>query len=203
MNKAEKTLRKKIFFKTEIGRNFAADQTETIWADAHCRLQKMYDEHSDLPEGVRMHTDGFIFPAAAIYLAIKEFDTQKAFVIMQKVMKEKSLESGRKFANFVRMPFGKKLFLKMWDSLSHKMFSDAAGFKNVFYPKQKGEFRMDITQCPYNTYLTAVGCPELTRLFCENDVYSYSNLPGLDFIRTQTIGGGGSLCDFKLALKKS
>ena len=26
----------------------------------------------------------------------------------------------------------------------------SAGFKNVFYPKEKGCFRMDIIQCPYN-----------------------------------------------------
>lgn len=201
MKNAEKTLKKKLFFKDEIGRNFTAEETEKIWADARLRLQKMYDEHSDLPKGVRLHTDGFIFPAAAIYLAMKEFDSHKAFSVMQKVMKEKALESGRKFASFVRLPFGKRLFLKMWDTISHKMFSDSAGFKNVFYPKQKGVFRMDITQCPYNTYLTALGCQELTRLFCENDVYSYGNLPGLDFIRTQTIGSGGRLCDFKLAMK--
>ncbi len=202
MKKAAKILKQKTIFKTEISNNFSAEDTETIWHDAHVRLQKMYASHADLSAGIKKHTDGFIFPAAAIYLAIKEKDGEKAFAIMQKVMKEKALQAGKGFSRFVKMPFGKQLFLKIWDTISHKMFGESAGFRNVFYTKQKGEFRMDILQCPYNTYLNEVGCPELTRLFCESDVYSYGNLPGMDFVRTQTIGSGGSLCDFKLMINK-
>ena len=86
--------------------------------------------------------------------------------------------------------------------MSHKMFGESAGFKNVFYPAEKDCFRMDITQCPYHTYLTEAGCPELNILFCENDVYSYGNLPGLKFTRTKTIGAGDQLCDFKMELEK-
>ena len=46
--------------------------------------------YPNLPKGVRAHTDSFIFPAAAIYLAIKEVDADKAFEIMRVVMKEKT-----------------------------------------------------------------------------------------------------------------
>jgi len=73
-----------------------------------------------------------------------------------------------------------------------------ASFKNVFYPKEKGAYRMDITACPYNRYFTALGCPELTKIFCENDERTYGNLPGLQFIRTSTLGKGGDRCDFYL-----
>ncbi len=55
---------------------------------------------------------------------------------------------------------------------------------------------MDVTSCPYNRYLTQLGCPEITKLFCENDDRMYGDLPGLDFIRTKTIGKGGDCCDF-------
>ena len=91
---------------------------------------------------------------------------------------------------------------KIWELRSHKKFGEASGFKNVFYPREKGCFRMDITQCPYNKYLTEPGCPELNVLFCENDVYTYGNLPGLKFSRTKTIGAGGDLCDFKMEIEK-
>ena len=39
-------------------------------------------------------------------------------------------------------------------------------------------------------------------LFCDNDVYSYGNIPGLKFTRTKTIGAGDELCDFKMELVK-
>ena len=73
---------------------------------------------------------------------------------------------------------------------------------NVFYPNKKGEYRMDITQCPYNRYFAELGCPELTKIFCGNDDRVYGDLPGLEFIRTGTLGRGADKCDFYLRLKK-
>lgn len=202
MNDAKKTMETKLAFKEELANRYPADVTEKIWADATERLGAMYSAHQDLPKGVRSHTDSFIFPAAAIYLAVKEVSPDSAFEIMQKTMKKKACQSGASLAKKTRHRLFAKFFLAMWNPISHKMFGETAGFKNVFYPKKKGEFRMDITQCPYKTYLTEQGCPELTRLFCDNDVYSYGNLPNITFARTQTLGSGGDLCDFHLALTK-
>lgn len=147
-----------------------------------------------------MHTDSFIFPAAAIYLSMKEIDPDVAYDVMKKVMAERSDDMGKMLAKCCKLPGFKTFFLRMWDPMSHKMFGEASGFKNVFYPTEKGCFRMDITQCPYNKYLTEQGCPELNILFCENDVHSYGSLPGLKFSRTKTIGAGDELCDFKMEL---
>ncbi|MBQ6057630.1 MAG: L-2-amino-thiazoline-4-carboxylic acid hydrolase [Treponema sp.] len=198
--KACKVMKSKKLFKTEIAKRFAPSETEKIWADAENRLFELYASHTDLPKGVSAHTDSFIFPAAAIYLAMKEADSEIAYDIMKTKMAEKSDKMGQMIAKCCRYPGFKKFFLSMWDTMSHKMFGESAGFKNVFYPKEKSCFRMDITQCPYHTYLTEAGCPELNILFCENDIHSYGNLPGLKFTRTKTIGAGDELCDFKMEL---
>ena len=198
--KACKVMKSKKLFKTEIAKRFAPSETEKIWADAENRLFELYASHTDLPKGVSAHTDSFIFPAAAIYLAMKEADSEIAYDIMKTKMAEKSDKMGQMIAKCCRYPGFKKFFLSMWDTMSHKMFGESAGFKNVFYQKEKSCFRMDITQCPYHTYLTEAGCPELNILFCENDIHSYGNLPGLKFTRTKTIGAGDELCDFKMEL---
>ena len=198
--KARKVMKSKKLFKAEIAKRFAPSETEKIWVDAENRLFELYASHTDLPKGVSAHTDSFIFPAAAIYLAMKEADSEIAYDIMKTKMAEKSDKMGQMIAKCCRFPGFKKFFLSMWDTMSHKMFGETAGFKNVFYPKEKSCFRMDITQCPYHTYLTEAGCPELNVLFCENDVHSYGNLPGLKFTRTKTIGAGDELCDFKMEL---
>ncbi len=200
--KTIKTMKRKKAFKNEIVTRLSLPEFEMIWRDAHKRLYRMYADHQDLSKGVAMHTDGFIFPAAAIYLAMKEVDPDMAYDVMKKIMAEKSTKTGQTIAKWCRIPGFRKFFLAMWDSGSHKMFGETAGFKNVFYPKEKGCFRMDIIQCPYNIYLTEQGCPELNILFCENDVHSYGNLPGLKFSRTKTIGAGDELCDFKMELVK-
>lgn len=200
--KTLKTLKSKQVFKTEISKRLSSAECEKVWNDSYERLYKMYADHLDLPKGVSMHTDSFIFPAAAIYLSMKEADADIAYDVMKKIMAQKSTKTGQSIAKCCRIPGFKKYFLKMWDSMSHKMFGETAGFKNVFYPKQKDCFRMDIIQCPYNKYLTEQGCPELNILFCENDVHTYGNLPGLKFSRTKTIGAGDELCDFKMELIK-
>ena len=197
-----KVLKSKESFKAEMAKRFSSSDIEKIWTDAERRLFEMYAGHTDLPKGVSAHTDNFIFPAAAIYLSMKEIDKDAAYEIMKKVMAEKSDKFGKTLAKWCHIPGFKKFFLNMWDSISRKSFGESAGFQNVFYPKEKGCFRMDITQCPYHTYLTEAGCPELNVLFCENDVHSYGNLPGLKFTRTKTIGAGDELCDFKMELVK-
>ena len=200
--KTIKTMKGKKAFMVEITKRLSSSESEKIWRDAHKRLYKMYAEHQDLPKGVAMHTDSFIFPAAAIYLAMKAVDPNMAYDVMKKTMAEKSTKTGQSIAKWCRIPGFRKFFLGMWDSVSHKMFGETAGFKNVFYPEEKGCFRMDIIQCPYNKYLTEQGCPELNVLFCENDVHAYGNLPGLKFSRTKTIGAGDDLCDFKMEFMK-
>ena len=200
--KTIKTMKSKKVFRDEITARLSSTECKKIWHDAHRRLYRMYADHQDLTKGAAMHTDGFIFPAASIYLAMKEVDPDMAYDVMKKIMVEKSTKTGQKIAKCCKIPGFRKFFLKMWDSLSHKMFGETAGFRNVFYPKEKGCFRMDIIECPYNKYLTEQGCPELNILFCENDVHSYGNLPGLKFSRTKTIGAGDELCDFKMELVK-
>ena len=203
MTRAQKVLGKKAAFRDGLERRFPSDEAARIWADAESRLDGIFRSYGGLAKGVRAHTDAFIFPAAAIYLAAREFSQEKAFALMQEVMKAKSLKSGEAFRAMTRLPGGKAFFLKMWDSVSRRSFSESAGFKNVFYPRKKGEFKMDITQCPYQTYFSQLGCPELTRLFCQNDEYAYGNLDGLRFVRTQTLGTGGTLCDFLLVKEKA
>lgn len=200
--KVLKTMKGKGFLKGKIAERVSESELEEIWKDAHKRLAKMYADHMDLPDGVKTHTDGFIFPAAAVYLSLKKVKPDIAYDIMKTAMAEKSQEEGRKFAKYMKIPGFAKFFLGMWDPISHKMFGESSGFKNVFYPKEKNCYKMDIIECPYHKYLSEQGCPELNILFCDNDVYMYGNLPKLKFTRTQTIGAGGELCDFKMEFVK-
>ena len=189
-------------FKAEIERRFPPDKAERIWKRSQVRLAKIYQRYPDLPKGVSFHTDAFIFPAAAIYLSIKEVSPDAAYDIVKEVMRKISLKRGQAFKKMMKIPGFRSFFLNMWEPVSRKMFGKDAGFENVFYPKVKGEFQMDITACPYHKYLTELRCPEINSLFCDNDIYSYGDLPGLRFIRTKTIGSGGDLCDFRLVMEK-
>ena len=96
-------LQEKEAFRKEISGRLSQSECEKIWHDAHKRLYKMHAEHQELPKGVAMHTDSFIFPAAAIYLAMKESDPNMAYEVMKKIMAEKSGKRGRMIAKFCRI----------------------------------------------------------------------------------------------------
>ncbi len=201
--KAEQIMKKKGFIKAEMDKVFTKDQSDKLWNDATVKLAGFLDKYESLPEGVHRHTDSRIFPSSAIYLTIKPLlGEEMAYKVIEDAAVTGCAGIQAKLAELMRVPGMKGLFVKMWNPMTKKLFGSSCGFQNVFYPNKKGEYRMDITQCPYNRYFTELGCPELTKIFCGNDDRIYGNLPGLEFVRTGTLGRGADKCDFYLRLKK-
>lgn len=201
MKKAEKLLKKKEWIKDEIERR-RPEIADAVWEEAHALLADILERFDDVTKGERMHTEGYIFPSAAVYLTLKKhIEAREAYDILATAAAKQSAEVGKSIARLVSIPGMKGLFVKIWAPMTKKMFGESSGFKNKFYPQQKGSYKMDVLQCPYNKYLTLLGCPEITKIFCDNDEYCYGDLPGIEFKRTTTIGKGGSVCDFYIGLK--
>ena len=197
MTEAEKIMKKKTFIKAELDRLLPGAQSDEIWRAATKRLEAILEQYSSVPKGARMHTDSRIFPSAAIYLTAGErIGAEQAYKILERGAVNNCAGIREKLAKLMKIPGMPGLFVSLWDPMTKKMFGPDNGFQNVFYPKKKGEYRMDITSCPYNRYFTELGCPELTKIFCENDERLYGNLPGVRFERTSTLGKGGERCDF-------
>ena len=197
MKTAKQIMKGKRFIKDEMDRQFSKTVSDELWQSAEKKLSMFMEQYAGIPKGVHTHTDNYIFPAAAIYLAVRERASEKeAYDIIENAAIRNSSDAGRKIAKLVKLPGMKSLFISIWDPMTRKMFSTNSGFTNVFYPKKRGEFRMDVTACPYNRYLTELGCPELTKIFCANDDRCYGNLPGVEFKRKGTIGTGADRCDF-------
>lgn len=198
MNKAERIMKKKEFIRRDfIDKMFPPMQSRRIWNRATKRLDRILKDYADIPEGVHKHTDNIIFPSAAIYLTVREYTSgEKAYAVIERASARNSAALGKKLAKLMKLPFMADLFISVWDPMTRKMFGSSSGFKNRFYPKKKGEYRMDVIACPYCRYFTELGCPELTKIFCENDERMYGNLPGLSFERTSTLRKDGERCDF-------
>lgn len=184
-------------FKAEIDRRLPKEQSDALWQKATDRLAALLEQYASLSDGVRFHTENKIFPAAAIYLTLKESIGQdEACLVIEDATFKTADAAAKKLAALLHLPGMRSLFVKAWDVLTRKLFGENSGFQNVFYPKKKGEYRMDVVSCPYNRYFTELGCPELTKIFCGADDHVYGDLPGLKFERTTTIGRGGKRCDF-------
>ena len=197
MNTAEKIMKKKAVIKAELDKALPKAQSDALWREATAKLDGLLARYSTLPKGVHIHTDSRILPSAAIYLTAKDaVGPEKAYRIIEDAAVQLCAEIEKKLRRMMKLPGMQSLFIKAWDPLTKKIFSSGNGFQNVFYPKKKGEYRMDVTSCPYCRTFTELGCPELTRIFCENDERIYGRLPGLKFERTGTLGKGAGRCDF-------
>ena len=202
MKEAQKIMEKKSVIKAEMDKILPKEQSDVLWAMATEKLKETLIRYESLPKGVHMHTDSRIFPSASIYLTLKEvIGEEKAYKVIEDAAIEGCRDLSEKLGKIVSLPGMNSLFIGMWDPMCRKIFGPDNGFANVFYPKKKGEYRMDVTSCPYHKYLTELGCPEINRIFCENDDRIYGNLPGLKFERTGTIGKGADRCDFCMRLE--
>lgn len=197
MKTAEKIMRKKTVIKEEMDKSLPKAESNALWRQATARLDEYLQRYSDLPKGVHLHTDNKILPMAAVYLTVKEaVDPGTTYKIVENAAIRKCKGIEETLRRLMKLPGMRSLFIKIWDPLTQKVFGQSSGFQNTFYPKRKGEYRMDVIACPYSRYLTELGCPELTKIFCENDERIYGNLPGIRFERTGTIGKGADRCDF-------
>lgn len=186
MKTAAQIMKKKAGVRAEIEKRLPKEQADALWARATEKLASLLARHGDLPKGVRSHTDTRIFPSAAVYLTAKEsLGETAAFAIVENAAAELTTRLGKKLSAILRLPGMRSLFIRIWDPMTRRLFGSNNGFENVFYPKKKGEYRMDV-----------LGCPELTRIFCENDERMYGNLPGILFQRTGTLGKDAQRCDF-------
>lgn len=203
MSKAAQIMKKKAAIKEDAGRYLTPEQSSRMWSQATERLESIMKKYENIPAGVHQHTDGYIFPSAAIYLTAKEYmDADKAYSLIENTAIRNTESIGRMLGRFMKIPFMRSVFIGMWDSMTKKNFGSESGFRNRFYENKRGEYRMDILECPYCRYFTELGCPELTKIFCENDERTYGDLPGLEFIRKTTLGKGGDRCDFYIRRTK-
>jgi len=189
-------MKKKDFIKAELDKTVSKDESDLLWQASTEKLQAILNQYGELPAGVQSHTER-IFPAAAVYLTVKErLGSEIAYKVIEDAAVSICAALQPKLVKIMRVPGMAGLFVKIWDPMTKKIFGAACGFQNVFYPKKKGEYKMDIIACPYFRFFSELGCPELTKIYCENDERLYGNLPGLKFERSGTLGKGAERCDF-------
>ncbi|MDE7254212.1 MAG: L-2-amino-thiazoline-4-carboxylic acid hydrolase [Acetatifactor sp.] len=176
-------------------------ETEKIWDAARERLKEILSRYENIPPKEQIHTN-LIFPHIAVYKSLLENHSSMAMEIMEKGETAAAERTVKLFQDVVKIPFGKAIFLKGFTAGCKSGFGSEAGFRHVIHRADSKCYQMDVTACPYVKYCNAEGCGELTRIFCDIDVYAYGNLDGVTFERSQTLGTGGEKCDFHLYLAK-
>ena len=134
-----------------------------------------------------------ILPRLAWYLALTEHGASSEEALKW-IWEELvgSVGAKKRFASFCgRVPGGFSLFRKIFYQALQSDLWD-----NQFYQNDGWGLCFHTTRCLYKELADYYHCPEVAVLFCKVDHVMFDNLKHIRFERSQTLGEGGSLCDF-------
>ena len=105
MNTADKILKRKTFIRAEMDKYFPKAESDALWKRSSEKLSEILARYQSLPRGVHVHTDNYIFPAAAVYLTVKEAaGKETAFSIVENASVTNSLPMGKKLSGLMKLP---------------------------------------------------------------------------------------------------
>ena len=180
-------------------RNDAA-AVRSIAGEASILYSGFMKRHKDLNAITGMHYR-LCCERAALYLTIKKYYPKSAMRLIDLSVKSSCEKVGRSINRSLRLPFFRDNFFSVMMFAAMKVFGAGGGFKSREVSKTRDEARFDVLECPYCKFLTELGCFELTANFCKSDEYTYGDLDGIAFERTQSLGTGGTKCDFCMKRK--
>lgn len=155
--------------------------------------------HEEVSTELASHCYVRIFPMIALYKAIKNWDCENAYKKISELFWEKQVIPGTKvLQRLLKIPGLYKLIPRLTVFAVKKNYkASLGGFQYDFLETSPSCVRLTFHQCPYYSYCVKYGAPELCDIFCtSDDIVAKSMLPYIHFSRTQTIGRGGTCCDF-------
>lgn len=143
------------------------------------------------------HLSNTILPTCATYKALLEADAPNALAVTHEALISLCRMGNRMMQVMLRIPGMKGLFMRLLPKMALDMFGRECGFDYTNFHADKTRLTMDTLVCPYCKYARLLDCEALMPTFCESDFATYGGLPGIRFERTQTLGTGGTMCDFR------
>lgn len=175
---------------------------ENLPAAVYEKAQSHLDEillHEEVSPKLAFHCYVRIFPLIALYKAIKNHDPAHAYKQASELFWEKQVIPGTKrLQRLLKIPGLYKLIPRLTVfAVKKKYKASREGFRYDFLETSPSCVRLTFHQCPYYSYCAQYGVPELCDVFCtSDDIAAESMAPYIQFTRTQTIGRGGTCCDF-------
>jgi hypothetical protein len=144
------------------------------------------------------HLRDAILPAVAFYRVLSENGRSKeeAHRLIRASILDAAQPMARIFQKAGRLPFFFSLLRVMCPASAKYAFGEA-GWDFVWKRNDGRAIEWDCRSCFYVEVLRRYNMPELAAIFCESDDIVYGHIPGVRWGRTQTIGLGADICDFR------
>ena len=186
----------------EIERRYGAYTAEEVTAEFREGLEDFFSGHGHFPEAVAMHAEENILPIGLLYLSLKKrTDPDSAYALVRDVMEQNCRRERERIQQRIREA-GTAEFFREWEENCRSAYGAENGFSCVFHRATEEEVRLEVRKCLYLEMLEEMGCPELTRIFCDSDWFEMGDLEEVTFERKGTIAYGSEECDFLLKVRE-
>ena len=187
------------YIRNQIAERDGAARAEAVFDRAN-RLCEEYKKkyRASGAEGIHL---SMITTRAALYTVLKEEYPDDAWEWIDRMTWHES-QPMKKFIGVITSNKALRVIvMPMMRKMTRRMFGNKAGFDNKEVEVKKDVYAFDIYECPYKKWCAEMGVPELTKVFCDADHYSYDGLSCFEFSRSSTLGYDGEKCDFRYWLK--
>ena len=184
---------------------WGGEQAGRIAADAAVRWEQLCREHRGACREKQAHFREELFPCISYYEALQKngVPRQEALAFLDRSWSDRARVGAARTKRMLGCCGLYRLYPAMFQWVARHQFGEKAGFAATFYDCGRSRCRFDMTKCLFWDTCRSCGCPELTACFCHTDDINNADLhPKLSWSRTQFLGGGGTLCDFDVAVRK-
>lgn len=185
------------FIKKQLVKLYEKEKTDAIVDLAQKHYLECLELCKDASKGEWTHLEDTILPTTAVYKALLEVDNENALNNTNDIIINLCEIGGSILNNILKVPGMALIFMKLLPKMAVKLFGRECGFDYINFEANKNRMQMDMTMCPYVKYAKRFQVEELMPVFCNSDFATYGNLSKISFRRTETLGTGGSMCDFK------
>lgn len=185
-------------------KEYGAEKAHSIMARAFKRYEEIEADNQDEPKAYYIHTRERIYPSIAMFDAMttEGINREETADFLVQLYRWRAGKMAPKIKALFKIPGLYKTVPKFFFNMTQKKFGPQMGFRAENQHLDENGMRFDMVVCPYHDKCRDYGCPEIVKGFCEADDICYGNMhPKLLWGRTQTLGKGGSCCDFKIGIK--
>ena len=177
---------------------YGNEEAGIIWDSAQNELEKLNKEESRKDKYAP-----YIFPLAAVYLALSKLHPEDAVPLIDEYGDRMGNYFKKKLASLTSLPGIQDLLRKTLPSIAKHSSAPGTGYERQIISDTKDYFEMNLTDCPLFKLSNIIGVPQACRCICHADKIYAHGAKGIRVERTMALGDGDPCCDYKYWLSNN
>ena len=170
-----------------------------IWNKIAACYDDTWAQYSGVNDALKKHLK-YMIPYIAVYKVLYEDDRNDALELVVEQAKMNAIEKRKFYEGYSNRFPG--LFIKNCRKLPKTFFTEKAGFETEVIEGPSTECSFVVKKCPYLAICTENGCPELVKIFSDNDKDSYANRPKIAFKRNGNLEAEEEPCEYHFSIRE-